>query len=119
VQHVRVREDDVAAFADGFARVAGSIAIVGEDAEGIVEACGEVVKFGELILRERFGGEEVERAGIGALEDGIENRQVVAEGFAGRGGSDDNEIFALAGQACGIGLVGIELFDAFCAIGCG
>ena len=33
VQHVWIREDDVAAFADGFAGVAGRVAIVGEDAE--------------------------------------------------------------------------------------
>ncbi len=86
----------MAALADGFARVAGRVAIVGEDAEGIVEARGEVVKLGELILSERFGGEEIERAGVGIFEDGIEDGQVVAERFAGGGGRDDYQIFAFA-----------------------
>ena len=61
----------MAAFADGFAGVAGRVAVVGEDAEVVVEARGQVVELGELILGERFGGEEVERAGVGVLEDGL------------------------------------------------
>ena len=119
MQHVGIREDDVAALADGFARVAGSVAIVGEDAEGIFEARGEIVKLGQLILSQRFGGEEIERAGVSVFEDSIQDRQVVAERFAGGGGRDDYQIFAFAGDGCCGGLMRIELFDAFRAIGCG
>jgi len=59
VQHVRIAQDDVTFFADGFARVAGCVAIVGEDAETVVEALIQIVEFGELVLGEGFGGEEV------------------------------------------------------------
>ena len=119
VQHVRVREDDVAAFANGFARVAGRVAVVGEDAELIVEARGEVVELGELILRERLGGEEVEGARVGVFKNGVEDREVVAERFPGGGGSDDDEVFSGAGEVGRGGLVRIELVDPFGAVGRG
>ena len=59
VQHVRIREHDVAALANRFSRVGGRIAVIGEDAETVVEPLGEIVQLGELILRERLGGEEI------------------------------------------------------------
>jgi hypothetical protein len=64
VQHVRISQDDVAFFANGPAGVRWRVAIVGENAEAIVEALIEVVKFGELVLREGFGREKVKRAAV-------------------------------------------------------
>ena len=69
VEHVGVREDHVAALANGFARVAGRVAVVGEDAEAIIEARGEIVQFGKLILRESLGWEQIERARIGDFRE--------------------------------------------------
>ena len=74
VQHVRIRQDDVAALADGLARVRSRIAIVGERAKAIVEPLGEIVQFRELVLRQRLDREEVEGARIRVLEDRIQHR---------------------------------------------
>src|SRR5260370_33186233 len=71
MQHVRVGQDDVAFFANRPAGVGGSIAVVSENAEADVQTMVEVVKFGELILREGFGGEEVEGSRVGIFEDGV------------------------------------------------
>src|SRR5439155_15082608 len=53
VQHVRIRQDHVAFFANGFSRVGGRVTIVSKNAETIFEALVQVVEFCELILRER------------------------------------------------------------------
>ena len=50
----------------------------------------QVVEFGELILREGFGGEKLEGARVGVREDGVEDWKVVAERFARSGRRDDN-----------------------------
>jgi len=55
------------------------------------------VEFGKLILGERFGGEEVEGARVGVFENGVEDRQVVAERFSRSGRGDDHEVFSSAG----------------------
>src|SRR5713226_1007478 len=68
VQHVRIGQDDVAFFANGFTGVGGGVAVIGENAEAIVEVLVEVMEFGELVLREGFGGEEVHRSGIRIFE---------------------------------------------------
>jgi len=117
VDHVGIREDDVAAFANGFAGVAGRVAIVGEDAEGIVEARSEIVKLGELILSEGLGGVEVKGAGVGIFEDGIEDREVVANRFAGGSGRDDDHVASGANRFGGGGLVSVEAFNAFGVVG--
>ena len=62
VQHVRVGQDHVAFFANGFARVGGSVTVVSEDAEAVLQALVEIVEFGELVLREGLGGKEIEGA---------------------------------------------------------
>ena len=84
VQHVRIGKDDVALLANGFARVAGRVAIIGEHAEAIVEALIQIVELGELILRQGFGGKKIERAGVGVGENGVEDGQVVAKSFAAK-----------------------------------
>ncbi len=88
----------MSAFADGLARVAGRVAVIGEHAEGVIQARGKVVKFGELILRQSLGGKKIEGARVRIFENGVENRQVVAKRLAGSGGSDHHEIFSGAGQ---------------------
>src|SRR2546429_4930604 len=46
-------------FANGFAGIARRVAVVGENAETVIQPLVEVVKFCELILRERFCGEKI------------------------------------------------------------
>ena len=65
VQHVGIRQDHVAFFANGFSRVGGRVTIVGKNAETIFEALVQVVEFCELILRERLRGEKIKRACVG------------------------------------------------------
>ncbi len=105
VQHVRIGENHVGAFADGFARVAGRVAVIGEYAEGIVKARGEIVKFRELILRQGLGGKKIEGARIRIFENGIEYWQVVAKRLAGGSGSDDHEVFSAARKLGSRGLM--------------
>ena len=50
------------------------------------------VQLGELVLRERLGREEVERAGVRVLQDAVEDRQVVAERLARGGRRDDDDV---------------------------
>ncbi len=46
VQHVGIGKDDVALLANGFACVAGRVAVVGEYSEAIVEALIQIVELG-------------------------------------------------------------------------
>ena len=98
VQHVRVGEHDVPALANRLARVGGRVAIVGEDAEAIVEARGQVVQLGKLILRERFGGEQVQRARVRIFQHRVQDRQVVAQRFSGGRRRDHHHVAPLHGR---------------------
>src|SRR5207245_2882114 len=89
VQHVRIGENDVALFADRFARVGRRVAVIRENAEAVLQALVQVVKFGELVLRESFRRKKIECAGIGIFENRVQNGQVVAERFSGSRGRDD------------------------------
>ena len=113
VQHVRIGQDDVPFFADGSARVGGSVAVISENAEAIVETLVEIVEFGELVLREGLGGEEVERAAIRIFEGPVQYRQVIAQSFAGGRGRDNDDIFSgVDGFGC-LGLMSVEVTNAF------
>ena len=112
MQHVRIREDHVPAFADRLARVAGRIAVVGEHAKAVVEARRQIVQLRKLVLRERLGGKQVESARVAILEDRIQHGQVVAESFAGGGGRHHHEVFPGVSEFGRGGLVRIQLLDA-------
>ena len=65
----------------------------------------------ELVLRQRLGGKQVERAAaIG--NRGFQNRQVVAQRFAAGRAGDDDEIAARAGRFQRRHLMAIQLLDA-------
>src|ERR1700733_5654372 len=98
----------MAAFPDCFAGVAGSVAIVGEDAKSIVKSRGEVVELGELILGERLGREKIEGARVGVFKDGVEDREVIAERLAGGGRSDNHKVLPGAGKLRRRRLVRVE-----------
>src|SRR6266704_560630 len=59
VQHVRIGKNDVALFANRTAGIGGRVAVVSENAEAILQTLVEVVKFRELVLRERFCWEKI------------------------------------------------------------
>ena len=87
VEHVRVREDHVRAAPDLAALLARRVAVVDRrpgalDAERVQRPC--------LVLRERLGRIEVERAGAGVAAQRVERRELEAERLAaGRARRDD------------------------------
>jgi hypothetical protein len=113
VQHVRIGQDDVAFFADGPSRVGRCVAVIRENAKAIVEALVEVVEFSELVLRESFGREEVERAAVGVFERRVQYRQVVTESFAGGRWSDNDHVFPGVDRFGRFGLMRIQAADPF------
>src|SRR5215831_3384012 len=92
VQHIRIRQDHVTFFANGFASVGRRVAVVCEDAETVIEPLVQVVEFLELILRERFCRKKVQRACVGVFQNCVQHRQVVAKRLAGSGGGDNHNI---------------------------
>ena len=125
VQHVRVAQHDVRAGADGAPGVLRRVAVVGEHADrgappGVassssrlrVDQLDQAVQLGELVLRQRLGRVEIQRARRRILEDRVEDRPVEAQRLARRGRRDDDG--AAPGQRVGhrLGLVRVELADA-------
>ena len=94
VQHVGIGQHQMALFANGFSRVARRVAVVREHAEAIVQPLVDVVQLGELVLRQRLGGKEIERARVGISKNRVQDRQVVAERLARRGRRDDDHILS-------------------------
>ena len=72
------------------------VAVVDAGADVHLGGCGQLAKRRELVLAERLGREEVERARGGILRHRLEHRQVVAERLARRGGRDDDDVLAVA-----------------------
>src|SRR5260370_23787805 len=74
------------------------------------------MEFGELILRQRFGGEEVHCAAVRAFQNRVQDGQVVTKRFSG--GRWRNNHHVLAGSNCfrSGSLVAIELANAFAEI---
>ena len=66
VQHVGVAEHQVRPRADGAARILRRVTVVREHANLFARAAGQVLaerlQLSELVVRERLGGEQVERA---------------------------------------------------------
>ena len=84
----------------------------------VVEPLAQIVQFGELVLRQRLGGEKVEGARVGIFQHRVQDRQVVAERLAGGRGRDHHGIASGMYGRRSLGLVRIKLLDAFRAIGC-
>ena len=108
VEHVGVRQDDVAAGPDGPAGVLGRVAVVGEDADLLRQPPVDVVELGLLVLGQGLGREEVQGPRRRVLHDGVEDRQVVAERLARRGRRHDDDVLALLERLPGRALVGVE-----------
>ena len=112
VEHVGVAEHHVSAAADGAPGVLRRVAVVGEHAHleprGAGHLVGEGVQLGKLILRERLGREEIERAARRIADDGVEHRGVVAERLARGGGRGDDDVPPGQGVRHGFSLVHVE-----------
>ena len=114
VQHVRVGEDDVGRLPNLPPMMRGRVAVVG----GRVNAVGERrVRLGQLgdgpqlILREGFGGKQVEGLRLGIIEKRFRDRQVVAERLSARGRRDYHHVAPGADVLDGLDLVRVEPVD--------
>src|SRR5438874_11548751 len=108
VEHVRVREHEIRRLADLPAALALRVAVVDRGSQPGQAKGGERA---ELILRERLGRIEIERALLRLAGDRVEHGQVEGERLAaGRAGGDDDVLAARSGVP-GCPLVGVELVD--------
>ena len=116
VEHVRIAEHDMRTRADRPSRIGRRIAVVGVHADRLIgrvaELVDEAVDLGHLILRQRLGRKEIQRARGGVLKNGVEDRQVVAERLARRGGRRDDDVAAGCDMRERFGLMAVELGDA-------
>jgi hypothetical protein len=69
------------------------------------------VEGAELVLRERLGRIEIQRARVGVVQDLLDDRDVVAEGLSARRARHHDDVPAGAGVLDRRGLVEVELFD--------
>ncbi len=115
VHHVRIAQHELRARADRPPRVLRRVAVVREHADLFSrpgrDRFAHRLQLGELILRERFGREQIERAACRVLQDRVKHRRVVAQRLAGRGRRDDNDVAARERVVDRLGLVRIELSD--------
>ena len=111
VEHVGVRDDDVALPADRLAGVVGGVPVVGVGLDVRLHLADQAVDLVHLVLGEGLGREEVEGAGLRLFEDLLQDGQVVAEGLAARRRGDEDDALALADQINGLGLVAVELTE--------
>ena len=113
VQHVGIAEHDVRLAADRAPRVGRRVAVVGEDADlEIAVARHELrqrVQLGELILRQRLGRKEVQRARRRILQDRVQHRRVVAERLARSRRRDRDDVAPGEHVRERLGLVRVEL----------
>ena len=116
VHHVGVAEHEVRARPDRPARVLRRVAVVGEDADLLagraVDRLAHRLQLGELILRERLGRKQIQRAARRILEDRVEHRRVVAERLARRRRRDDDGMPAGQRVLDRFRLMRVELLDA-------
>ena len=102
VQHVRVGEDQVGAPPDRAALLARRVAVVDR---GPQRTQAQAVQRARLVLGQRLGGIEVERAGGGIAAERVQNGQVECQRLAA-GGAGGHDRVALERRLQRIGLVG-------------
>ena len=116
MQHVGVAQHDVRARADRPARVLRRVAVVGEDADvglgRLVHMRRQFVELGQLVLRQRLGRKQVDRARGRVRQDRAQDRRVVAQGLARGRRRGDDDVVAAEGMGQRGGLMRVELRDA-------
>ena len=112
VQHVRVRQHDVAAVPDQRAPPGGRVTVVDVDLDVDREATRQRAQLGQLVLGEGLGRKQVQGPARRLLEQALKDRQVVAQRLPARGRCHDDEVPAAPRQVVGLGLVRVEALDA-------
>ena len=113
VEHIGVRQHEIAAVAQSATEILGRVPVVGSGEERLVPGGGlEPAEGAQLILCERLGRVEVEGAGERIPEDRFDDRHVVAERLAGGGAGDDDDAAAGSDMFDCLGLVRVETLNA-------
>ena len=112
VEHVRVRDHDLARGPDRRADRRGRVAVVGGGRDGQARRRGELPEGDHLVLPEGLGREEPEGAGGRVVGQRLEDRQLVAEALAGGGRGHHADVAARANGGERLALVGVEGADA-------
>jgi len=102
VEHVRVGQHQVGLAADRRPALARGVAVVDGHADRVAEV--ERVERARLVLGERLGGVEVERAGVRVVAQRVERRQVEGERLA-RSGARGEDHRAVRRRLPRLGLV--------------
>ena len=68
----------------------------------------QIVQFSELVLRQRFGGKQIQRAGIRVFDNCVQDRQVVAQRLTGSRRRDDDHILPGMHDFRRLGLVRVQ-----------
>jgi hypothetical protein len=109
VEHVGVRDDDVALPPDRLAGVVGGVPVVGVGLDVRLEIADQTVDLVHLVLGEGLGREHIEGAGLRLFKDLLEDREVVAEGLAACSRGDEDDALPLPNQIHRLRLVTVKL----------
>ncbi len=111
VDHLGVGQDDVGRVLADFAPEVGrGVAVV--DGRGEGDVSGPLVEHAELVLGQGLEGEDVQGAGPGVGQHGLQHGQGVGQCLAAGRGRGRDHVPSGAQQVQGPGLMGIELRDA-------
>ena len=108
MQHIRIGDDDVTGLADLPSGRRGRVAVVGVGLHVHAHRLDELVELRDLIGGQRLRREEVQRARIRLMQNGVEHREVVAHGLAGGRRRDDTDVPVLRCQIKRLALMAVE-----------
>jgi hypothetical protein len=112
VEHVRVRDDDLARLAHGRPDRRRRVAVVGRGRDRQIGRSRQLGKFGDLVLSEGLGWKEEQRTRRRILGEGLEHRHRVAQRLAGRRGCHDRDVLSGMDRLECLGLVDVRSLDA-------
>ncbi len=106
VHHIGIGNNNARGFANGGTEMLGRVAVVGGDGRKTDDR-GRRISFGlrsrgavlgqicHLVLRQRFRRKQVQRARLVIAQEPVQHGQIVAQRFAARCPSDDDDVFAV------------------------
>ena len=112
MKHVGIGHHDVPCLSDRSAAAGRRVAVVRVNAQIGGKAVLQRAELRQLVLRQCFGRKHKQSPPVRALQEALENGQVVAQCFSACGRRHHHQVAAAANRLVGVCLVGIEPFDA-------
>ena len=112
MEHVRVRDHDLARGPHRRADRGGRVAVVGRGQDREAGRRREPAELRDLVLAERLGREQEEGPRRRVVGDGLQDRHGVAQGLARRRRRDDDDVLAGMDGLDRLGLVAVRPVDA-------